>query len=134
MGVSPICVVYTSKLRNENSTAELATGVTLVCVPTLGSLLQNRVSKPSARIAIGSKRSRSIQSYGLNSTDKEPTVTEGEYFELKDRDRGHRRTRIPTTAFINEITGREGDIDSSLDTRDMAGGIRKVVKIEQSEV
>ena len=134
MGVSIICAVYSSKLKNENSTAELATGVTLICVPTLGSLLQHRVSEPSARLTIGSRRSRSTQSYGLDSTDKELTVTEGEYFELKDRYRGIQRARIPTTAFINEITGGEGDRDSSVNDHDVASGIRKEVKIEQSAV
>ncbi|MCJ1357489.1 MAG: hypothetical protein MMC33_007485 [Icmadophila ericetorum] len=113
------------------ATAELATGVTLTCVPTLPSLYKRRKSKPSTRVTIGSKRSRSTQ---LTSTDNDPTIVEADYFELKGRDGGKRHTRMPATAFVNEITGGEGDSDHSVESLDTTRGIMRVVKIEQSKV
>ena len=115
----------------DGSTAELATGVTLTCVPTLPSLYKRRKSKPSTRVTIGSKRSRSTQ---LTSTDNDPTIVEADYFELKGRDGGKRHTRMPATAFVNEITGGEGDSDHSVESLDTTRGIMRVVKIEQSKV
>lgn len=127
----------------DSRTAELATGMMVICLPTLPGILQRRTKKPSPSIVNGSAKSRNIKSHprhGLGSTDTDMMFMESDYFELREGWPNGSHVRVPQNALINEIRGGEedgctpGELGSTRDNHTPSNGIRKMVNIEQSHV
>ena len=121
--------------------AELATGIMVVCLPTLPGIMQRRTKRPALGILNGSTKSRSLTSnsrFGPRSVARDSTLLTGEYIELGE---GQSRALDVSTSrnmVINKIKGSEND---DLSTREAAatshyspppGRILKIVEIEQS--
>ena len=127
----------------DHSTAELATGMTIICLPTLPALLKLCSRRPSTNDLNASSRSRSRNPhlyYSPRGTDKGNTPMEGEYLELRERLHGHQESKTPHSTFIRAISGGEENdytnhrLRSREDTNVPASGILKTIKIEQSNV
>ena len=117
--------------------AELATGVMIICMPTLPGILQHRKKKPSLSIINGSAKSRSLR-YGPRATEQDDI--DGDYYPLEGWPKDS-RLRPPQHAVTTDITG--GDTEGGKKSFDFGskgeeaippGGIVKMVKIEQSNV
>ncbi|KAL9121474.1 MAG: hypothetical protein Q9187_001965 [Circinaria calcarea] len=127
-----------------DSTAELATGVMIICLPTLPAILKPRLRKPPSNTVISSAKYRGNNPhspFGFMGTAKDRATAERDYFELRSSRRSAETgVRIPPNTFVNEIKGGEEDGstgDQLKPGRDDAvppGGILKMVKIEQLEV
>ena len=113
----------------------------IISMPTLPGILQHRKKKPSLSVVNGSTKSRSLR-YGPRGTDQDDI--DGDYYQL---DGWHKESRIrtPQNAIITDIRGGEppesihksfdlGSRDDDTVVLPPAGGIVKMVKIEQSNV
>ncbi|MCJ1475671.1 hypothetical protein MMC13_004334 [Lambiella insularis] len=119
------------------ATAELATGVMVICLPTLPGILHRHARRPSTTIVNGSGI-KSLPRHGPKSLEKDDTLLEGNYFELRDGKYKEPQVHVPQTAFVNEIRGggESADVDYQLGPRGDAiwpsDGIMKVTRIELS--
>ncbi|KAL9122091.1 MAG: hypothetical protein Q9187_001351 [Circinaria calcarea] len=126
------------------ATAELATGVMIICLPTLPAILKPRLRKPPSNTVISNAKYRGNNPhspFGFMGTAKDRAIAERDYLELRSsRQSVETGVRIPPNALVNEIKGGEEDAstgDQLKPARDDAvpsGGIMKMVEIEQSEV
>ena len=117
-------------------TAELATGMMIICFPTLPGIFQRRSRKPTPSIVNGSSnRARNIRPY------QRTTYADEDYHELVDGKYREVRIGKPAQAIINNIRGgSSGDDDTysssmlglQTDANTMSDGIVKMTKIEQT--
>ena len=123
------------------STAELATGVIVVCIPTLPAILQHRTKRPPMSILNSSTKSRSLTSnvrYGPGSVARDSTLLGGEYIELGEGQPRAPDVSPPRKMAVNKITECEDDKPSTCDISATStcspppGRILKIVEIEQS--
>ena len=114
----------------------------IISMPTLPGILQHRKKKPSLSVVNGSGKSRSLR-YGPRGTDQDDI--DGDYYQLDGWPK-ESRIRNPQNAIITDIRGgdephrsmhKSFDLGSRGDDNVVlppAGGIVKMVKIEQSNV
>ncbi|MCJ1380518.1 hypothetical protein MMC17_003626 [Xylographa soralifera] len=120
--------------------AELATGMMIICLPTLPGVLHRHSKRPSKSVVNGSARSRSLKFFphhGQSSTNRDDMLEDRDYFELTEGRIADSSVMMPKRAFINEITGGHGNTHADYDLGESeaigtpVGGILKMTTIEQ---
>jgi len=145
-----------------HSTAEVATGIICVCLPTLAALTHRRPRGPTTSIVNGQSNSRTGRSAGAQSyynrrkqphdSDDQTLFHNGDYLELREgaNNGASLGAKVPQTAVVTGIIGgaRASSTELARDGRGEGGGrgeygeemeqgvgnIVKTVRIEQSYV
>lgn len=75
---------------------------------------------------------RSSVDFDLHNLDYDKTLTDREYFELREDRSNEAGVIMPSNVLINEIRGGRQDLDVTRDNETSPHGILKMIQIEQS--
>ena len=119
-------------------TAELATGMMIICLPTLPGIIRRKEKQPEMSAAkVQSGSSKCHPRYGMR-LDEDNMLLEPDDYDYLEREPSTPRIKRPENVIVNDIKGGEafGNLGPRFasTSRDNAppGRIMKMVTIEQS--